>query len=131
MEELEKYAVDVAGSLGIAVDGSPESPDADFQEHEEPSKESVYTDDPVRVYLREMGSVRLLKRQGEIDLAEGMERGTLRMRKALSRSPLGWQRALALYADVREGTVRLEDFFEAGGPDDEAREAARTSVSLR
>src|SRR5579864_1799604 len=66
------------------------------QPHEE---ESSSTDDPVRVYLREMGSVRLLNRQGEIVLARRMERGTLRRRKALSRCSLIWEGVLAVYED--------------------------------
>ena len=50
------------------------------------AEESIYTDDPVRVYLREMGSVPLLTREGEVNLARRMERGKLRMQKAVSRS---------------------------------------------
>jgi RNA polymerase primary sigma factor len=103
--------------------------DADFQEQEQPAGETVYTDDPVRQYLREMGSVRLLNRQGEIDLARRMERGTMRMRKALSRSPLVWRNVLASYEDVRGTRVRLEDFVELGAADDAGRKAARIAVN--
>src|SRR5579872_1930215 len=39
----------------------------------QPVEESIYTDDPVRVYLREMGSVPLLTREGEVNLARKME----------------------------------------------------------
>ena len=52
-------------------------------------EESIYTDDPVRVYLREMGAVPLLTREGEVNLARRMERGKLRMQKAISRSAAG------------------------------------------
>ena len=55
----------------------------------QPVEESIYTDDPVRVYLREMGAVPLLTREGEVDLARRMERGKLRMQKAISRSAAG------------------------------------------
>ena len=51
-------------------------------------EESIYTDDPVRVYLREMGAVPLLTRDGEVELARRMERGKLKMQKAISRSVL-------------------------------------------
>jgi RNA polymerase primary sigma factor len=61
--------------------------DEEFQ-GAQPVEESIYTDDPVRVYLREMGSVPLLTREGEVTLARKMERGKLRMQKAISRSPL-------------------------------------------
>jgi RNA polymerase primary sigma factor len=63
--------------------------EADFlHPHQQPVEESIYTDDPVRVYLREMGAVPLLTREGEVDLARRMERGKLRMQKAISRSAL-------------------------------------------
>src|SRR5438270_13536062 len=104
MEHFEEYSVDPAASIA-AVDDAPELFENDFREHEEAAEESVYTDDPVRVYLREMGSVRLLSRQGEIDLARRMERGKLRSLKAISRSPRVWRKALALYEDLRAGTV--------------------------
>ena len=124
--------------LGIAVDETPEFLDSDIQESGEfPSSsddhavESPSTDDPVRVYLREMGSVRLLKRQGEIDLACRMERGKLLTRKALSRSPLVWKIVLGCYEDVRKANLRLEDLVEIGGRDDAAREDARNAVTRR
>src|SRR5580658_11159890 len=131
MERLIEYLVDdSAGSLGIAVDEVSGSEDSDFQEHEQLPQEPVHTDDPVRVYLREMGSVRLLDRRGEIELARRMERGKLRMRKALSRSPLAWRNALALYENMRNAVVRLEDFVELGAAaDDDAREHTRIAVT--
>ena len=46
------------------------------------------TNDPVRMYLREMGTVPLLTREGEIELAKRIERGERSVRKSLSRSPL-------------------------------------------
>ena len=55
---------------------------------EAPKPPSDRTDDPVRMYLREMGSVPLLTREGEVTLARKMERGKVRMQKAISRSPL-------------------------------------------
>src|SRR5205814_1857978 len=55
--------------------------------------------------------------------------GQWRMRKAVSRSPLVWQRAIAIYEDVRQANVRLESFVELGGRDDNAQEVARIDVS--
>ncbi len=54
------------------------------------------TNDPVRMYLREMGSVPLLTREGEIELAKRIERGQFAVRKALSRSPLLIREILAI-----------------------------------
>ena len=117
MEHFEEYALDREGSLAVTAE-PPEWLDTDRPEHEEVVTEPASSDDPVRVYLREMGSVRLLTRQAEIDLARRMERGNLRFRKALSRSPLVWRSALALYEDVRTGEGRIEDCVELSGPDD-------------
>jgi RNA polymerase primary sigma factor len=76
-----------------------------------------------------MGSVRLLNRQGEIELAKRMERGKLRMRKPLSRSPLVWQTVLALAEGVHDGTVRLADFVELGGMNEAERNKSRAKVT--
>ena len=126
MERFEKYVVDPALTPGSL---ETETSELDFHEHEEHMEESASTDDPVRVYLREMGSVRMLNRQGEIDLARRMERGGQRLRKALSRSPLVWRSALEVHEDVRKGKVRLEDFVALGAPDDPAPEDARIEVT--
>ena len=111
-----------------AIDESGPHPDDHADDH---AQESAWTDDPVRVYLREMGSISLLSRQGEIALAQRMERGKFLTHKALSRSPLVWRRVLTLYDAVREGSLRLDDLCELGNPDDEIRERARREVNRR
>src|SRR5215510_7753400 len=58
------------------------------------------TNDPVRMYLREMGTVPLLTREGEIELAKRIERGQGAGHKALSRSPLVIREILALEAEL-------------------------------
>ncbi|HUI81733.1 MAG TPA: RNA polymerase sigma factor RpoD [Bryobacteraceae bacterium] len=87
--------------------------DAEFL-HPHPVEESIYTDDPVRVYLREMGAVPLLTREGEVDLARRMERGKLRMQKAISRSALVQRVAVDLADQVRKGLVELEVVVDLG-----------------
>ena len=66
---------------------------------------SIYTDDPVRVYLREMGAVPLLTRKGEIDLARRMERGKNQVYRAVSRSRLIVARILSFYEQIKKGDV--------------------------
>jgi len=79
-----------------------------------PVEESIYTDDPVRVYLREMGAVPLLTREGEVDLARRMERGKLRMQKAISRSALVQRVVVDLSENLKKGTVELEAVADLG-----------------
>ena len=54
------------------------------------------TNDPVRMYLREMGTVPLLTREGEVEIAKRIERGQLRVLKAISRSPIVIREVIAL-----------------------------------
>ena len=70
---------------------------------------SEKTDDPVRIYLREMGAVPLLNREGEVDIAKRIERGQLRVLKALSRSPIVIRQVLAISEDLRHGTRSIRD----------------------
>ena len=80
-------------------------------------EESIYTDDPVRVYLREMGSVPLLTREGEVTLARKMERGKLRMQKAISRSPLIQSLVLGFGELVRKGAEDVDSYVDFGPSD--------------
>jgi len=59
------------------------------------------TNDPVRMYLREMGTVPLLTREGEVEIAKRIERGQLNVLKALSRSPIVIQALFELREQLR------------------------------
>ena len=60
------------------------------------------TNDPVRMYLREMGTVPLLTREGEVEIAKRIERGQLNVFKALSRSPIVIQEMFALRSQLEK-----------------------------
>src|ERR1700742_1495011 len=80
----------------------------------ETPKESQYdrTDDPVRMYLREMGCVELLSREGEIAIAKRIEAGRELMIGALCESPLTFE-ALTVWRDeLNEGKVLLRDIID-------------------
>jgi RNA polymerase primary sigma factor len=97
--------------------------DEDFHGAQQ-AEESIYTDDPVRVYLREMGSVPLLTREGEVTLARKMERGKLRMQKAISRSPL-IQTVVCEFAElVRKGAEDVDSYVDFPPSDIEEGSAA-------
>jgi RNA polymerase primary sigma factor len=67
------------------------------------------TDDPVRIYLREMGVVPLLTREGEVDIAKRIERGQRRVLKALSRSPIVIRQVLAIGEDLKRGARSIKE----------------------
>ena len=88
------------------------------------------TDDPVRMYLREMGSVELLSREGEIAIAKRIEAGREAMIAGLCESPLTFQAIIIWRDELNEGKVLLRDIIDLeatyAGPDfrgDDAEES--------
>ncbi len=67
------------------------------------------TNDPVRMYLREMGTVPLLTREGEVEIAKRIERGQLRVMKAISRSPIVIREVIALSDDLKRGVRNVKE----------------------
>lgn len=84
------------------------------------------TDDPVRMYLREMGSVELLSREGEIAIAKRIEAGRETMIEGLCESPLTFQAIIIWRDQLAEGEILLRDIIDLeatyAGPD--AKQAA-------
>jgi RNA polymerase primary sigma factor len=72
------------------------------------------TNDPVRMYLREMGAVPLLTRAGEVEIARRIERGQNSVLKALSRSPIVVQKLLELAEALRRGERSIRDVVVVG-----------------
>jgi RNA polymerase primary sigma factor len=70
------------------------------------------TDDPVRMYLREMGSVELLSREGEIAIAKRIEAGREAMIAGLCESPLTFQAIIIWHDELNEGKVLLRDIID-------------------
>jgi RNA polymerase primary sigma factor len=79
------------------------------------------TDDPVRMYLREMGSVELLSREGEIAIAKRIEAGREAMIAGLCESPLTFQAVIIWRDELNDGKVFLRDIIDLeatyAGPD--------------
>jgi RNA polymerase primary sigma factor len=67
------------------------------------------TNDPVRLYLREMGVVPLLTREGEVSIAKRIERGQLKTQKAISRSPIAVRELLKVGEDLQSDAANIRD----------------------
>src|SRR5690349_23123822 len=135
MDQFEEQFLTGAGEpLGIPFDDDASFFHAEEQDGEDPQanqhvEESIYTDDPVRVYLREMGAVPLLTREGEVTLARKMERGKLRMQKSISRSPL-IQSLVAEFADlIRRGAEDVDSYIDF--PPSEIEEGSAADLKRR
>ena len=91
------------------------------------------TDDPVRMYLREMGSVDLLSREGEIAIAKRIEAGKEAMIEGLCESPLTFQAIIIWRDELNEGQVLLRDIIDLEasyeGPDAKNKKIAVDKVT--
>src|SRR6059058_783573 len=67
------------------------------------------TNDPVRMYLREMGTVPLLTREGEVEIARRIERGKLAVIKSISRTPLISKKVIAMGEDLKKGVRSIKE----------------------
>jgi RNA polymerase primary sigma factor len=105
------------GTQGIdLLDGPKFGGDKDFELEEGEDVELDLTpgtlektNDPVRMYLREMGTVPLLTREGEVEIAKRIERGQLRVMKAISRSPIVIREIAALGEDLKRGVRNVKE----------------------
>ena len=119
-EDLDDLLTTI-GTQGIdVIDSGTKPPSAQFER--EPDVEAgeeveldltpgqlEKTNDPVRMYLREMGTVPLLTREGEVEIAKRIERGQMRVLKAISRSPIVIREILALGEDLKRGVRSIKE----------------------
>jgi RNA polymerase primary sigma factor len=117
-EDLDDLLTTI-GTQGIDVLEGPKLPSSALDKEDEELGEDVEldltpgalekTNDPVRMYLREMGTVPLLTREGEVEIAKRIERGQNRVLKALSRSPIVINELLALGEDLKKSVRSIKE----------------------
>jgi RNA polymerase primary sigma factor len=89
-----------------------ESLKKDEDTSEEEKKQTGKTDDPVRLYLRDMGAVELLSREGEIAIAKRIEAGREKMIGAICESPMTIRSIINWKDSIKEGTMLLRDIVD-------------------
>ena len=128
------------GSQGIDLLDAPKfGADKDFELEEGEDVELDLTpgtlektNDPVRMYLREMGTVPLLTREGEVEIAKRIERGQMRVLKAISRSPIVIREIVALGEDLKRGVRNVKEvvvFDEEELTEDVVQARVRSTVA--
>ena len=120
-EQIEDLMTDLSG-MGINVTENEESEYSEEVQEQTSSKEIVATntdsetldktDDPVRMYLREMGSVELLSREGEIAIAKRIEAGRNLMINGLCESPLTFQAITIWRNELLNEEIMLRDVID-------------------
>jgi RNA polymerase primary sigma factor len=137
--ETMEVVVTMLNDLGVAV--YEQTPDAEMlllnnttptaataEEAEEEAEAALSTvdsefgrtTDPVRMYMREMGTVELLTREGEIEIAKRIENGLMAMMEAISASPATIAEILRLAAEIREGKVVISGIVDGFSNPNEA-----------
>jgi RNA polymerase primary sigma factor len=119
--ELEDVlaGLDVAG---IEILEEPKDFEKKLEETEElidlelPAGVGEKINDPVRLYLREMGTVPLLTREGEVEIARRIERGQNAVLKSLSRAPLVIQEIVAMGEEMAQGQLSARDVIQISDP---------------
>ena len=125
LSTFERNGIDVYEDLAsakaaLAAADSPEP--TDIKESEAASSEDgdldlspgtlEKTNDPVRMYLREMGTVPLLTREGEVAIAKRIERGQLLVLKTISRAPLILKELMQVGEDLRNGSRSIKEIVQ-------------------
>jgi len=126
LSTFERYGIDIyedvaAAKAARAALEAAEPIDGEAKE-EAPGTEEVEldltpgllekTNDPVRMYLREMGTVPLLTREGEVAIAKRIERGQLLVLKTITRSPIVVKELIAIAEDLRNGARSIKEIVQ-------------------
>src|SRR6266481_5089408 len=125
LSTLERYGIniyeDVASAKAARAAAEAAEP-GEAKSREEGAIEEVELDltpgilektkDPVRMYLREMGSVPLLTREGEVAIAKRIERGQMLVLKTISRSPVVIKELLAIGEELRKDTRSIKEIVQ-------------------
>jgi len=123
LSTFERYGIDVYEDLSTAKAALAAADSAEPVEVEKdaPEAESELdltpgtlekTNDPVRMYLREMGTVPLLTREGEVAIAKRIERGQLLVLKTITRAPLILKELLQVGEDLRNGSRSIKEIVQ-------------------
>jgi len=124
LSTFERYGIDVYEDLSSAKaalaadsgDGAEpaakEEPEAGESDLDLSPGTLEKTNDPVRMYLREMGTVPLLTREGEVAIAKRIERGQLLVLKTITRAPLILKELLQVGEDLRNGSRSIKEIVQ-------------------
>jgi len=142
LSTFERYGIDVyedVSSARAARAAAEAAEITDIEPKEEVTAEEVElnltpgtlekTNDPVRMYLREMGTVPLLTREGEVAIAKRIEGGQMLVLKTLLRSPIVIKELLAIGEELRKGTRSIKEIVQFD--DEELTEEKIESKTLR
>ncbi len=125
VEDADKQPLAAPSSKAmVTIDGAIEEKEMDQREEVQADIVAAAsgivdkTNDPVRMYLREMGTVKLLDRQGEVDIAKRIEKGERRVYKSLSQNRIILEEILKIYESAKKDTRVIKEMIDLAVLDD-------------
>src|SRR6266540_3915451 len=125
VEDAEKQLAPPPGKGTMTIDGTIEEKEVDQREEVQADIIAASsgivdkTNDPVRMYLREMGTVKLLDRQGEVDIAKRIEKGERKVYKALSQNNIIRDEIFKIYETAKKDSRVIKEMIDLAMPDDD------------
>src|SRR5512140_2215645 len=126
VEDADKQPIATPGKTLVTIDGAIEEKEVDQREEVQADIVAAAsgivdkTNDPVRMYLREMGTVKLLDRQGEVEIAKRIEKGERRVYKALSQNRIILEEILKIYETAKKDARVIKEMIDLAASDEVA-----------
>src|SRR5215210_3655281 len=125
VEDADKQPVSTSAKTMVTIDGTIEEKEMDQREEVQADIVAAAsgivdkTNDPVRMYLPEMGTVKLLDRQGEVEIAKRIEKGERKVYKSLSQNRIILEEIIKIYDAAKKDTRVIKEMIDLAMPDDD------------
>jgi RNA polymerase primary sigma factor len=125
VDDAEKQVTPTSTKGMVTIDGTIEEKEMDQREEVQADIIAASsgivdkTNDPVRMYLREMGTVKLLDRQGEVDIAKRIEKGERKVYRALSQNRIILEEILKIFESAKKDTRVIKEMIDLAMPEDD------------
>jgi len=122
--ENEIHVVDsaLAGEKLVSESNAPEEKETPPSDDTAAKSENLSVDDPVRMYLREMGTISLLTREGEVTIAKKIEAGQREVISAVADCAITHQEIIQLGEQIKKGEISVFDVIVIGEPEEKKKE---------
>jgi RNA polymerase primary sigma factor len=117
LDEWRKILEDEGVSV-VESDAAAKKAKGKSKRREREDSETSRTNDPVRMYLRKMGSVSLLTREGEVEIAKRIEQGEQQVLDIVLRSPVAVPYVQEMFEQIKRGQLRIKDIIQIATPND-------------
>jgi RNA polymerase primary sigma factor len=124
--EIDIVDTSTKGEKIAAAKGDGQNKDGNSGDGAPASKsDSISIDDPVRLYLREMGTISLLTRKGEVEIAKRIEAGQVEVLAAVASCAVTTRELVAMAEEVKKGELRIYDLIQSPEPEENKEQSGK------